>query len=115
MRISDPTLVALHASLHGLNLRRQVAENNIANVETPGFLASRVAFEGSLRTAIDRGLPGQMTPTVTRSAAPTRLNGNNVAIDEEIVGLTETALRHQLVVEAMNAKFRLLRTSILGQ
>ena len=54
-----------------------------------------------------------MTPTVTRSLAPTRLNGNNVAIDEEIVGLTETALRHQLVVEAMNGKFRLLRTAIL--
>lgn len=115
MRISDSTMQALHTSLHGLNLRRQAAEDNIANVETPGYLANRVDFEDSLRTAIGRGNPTAMTPTVSRSLAPTRLNGNNVAIDEEIVGLTETALRHQLVVEAMNGKFRLLRTAILGQ
>lgn len=115
MRITDPTMTALHASMHGLNLRRQAAEDNIANIETPGYLANRVTFEDSLRTAIDRGNPASMSPTVTRSLAPTRMNGNNVAIDEELVGLTETALRHQLVVEAMNSKFRLLRTSILGQ
>ena len=115
MQINDPTFMALQASLQGLNLRRQAAEDNIANIETPGYLANRVAFEDSLRTAIDRGNPALANPAVTRSNAPTRLNGNNVAIDEEIVGLTETALRHQLVVEAMNTKFRLLRTAITGQ
>lgn len=115
MMVSDATMRALHASLTGLNLRRQAAEDNIANIETPGYQASVVAFEDSLRTAIDRDDPASMTPTVTRSLAPTRPNGNNVQIDQELVGLTETALRHQLVVEAMNGKFRLLRTSILGQ
>lgn len=115
MIVSDATMRALHASLTGLNLRRQAAEDNIANVETAGYTAKRVDFEDSLRTAIGRGTPGDVDLTVTRSLAPTRMNGNNVAIDEELVGLTETALRHQLVVEAMNSKFRLLRTSIQGQ
>ena len=115
MQINDSTMMALQASMRGLNVRRQAAEDNIANVETPGYLANRVDFEDSLRTAIDRGNPSSMTPTVTRSTAPTGMNGNNVAIDQEIVGLTETALRHQLVVEAMNGKFRLLRTAITGQ
>jgi flagellar basal-body rod protein FlgB len=117
MQIGDPTFQALHASLNGLSLRRQAAEDNIANVETPGFLAKKVDFEDSLRTAIRDGNPGAMGATDPHLApmAPTRLNGNNVAIDEEIVGLTETALRHQLVVEAMNSKVRLLRTAITGQ
>ena len=115
MQIGDATMLALHASIRGLNLRRQAAEDNIANVETPGYLANKVDFEDSLRNAIGRGNPMSMEPDVTRSLAPTRMNGNNVQIDEEIVGLTETALRHQLVVEAMNSKFRLLRTSITGQ
>ena len=115
MRISDATIQALHASLHGLAMRRQAAEDNIANIETPGYLANRVDFEDSLRTAIDRGDPTAMRASISRSLAPTRMNGNNVSIDQEIVGLTETALRHQLVVEAMNSKFRLLRTSIQGQ
>ncbi|MFP3906756.1 MAG: flagellar basal body rod protein FlgB [Acidimicrobiales bacterium] len=115
MQIGDPTFQALQASLQGLSLRRQAAEDNIANVETPGYLANRVDFEDSLRTAIDRGDPAAMDPTIARSTAPTRVNGNNVALDQEVVGLTETALRHQLVVEAMNGKFRLLRSAITGQ
>lgn len=115
MIIGDATTRALHSALHGLNARRQAAEDNIANVETAGYHAKVVDFEDSLRAAIDRGQPGEMDTTVTRSLAPTRMNGNNVAVDEEMVGLTETALRHQMVVEAMNGKFRLLRTSIVGQ
>jgi flagellar basal-body rod protein FlgB len=115
MIVSDPTMRALHASLTGLNMRRQAAEDNIANVETAGYTAKRVDFEDSLRNAIGRGEPADVEMNVSRSLAPTRMNGNNVAIDEELVGLTETALRHQLVVEAMNSKFRLLRTSIVGQ
>jgi flagellar basal-body rod protein FlgB len=115
MIVGDATTRALHAALGGLNARRQAAEDNIANVETAGYQAKVVDFEDSLRTAIDRGEPGETDTTVTRSLAPTRMNGNNVAVDEELVGLTETALRHQLVVEAMNGKFRLLRTAIVGQ
>lgn len=115
MIVSDPTMRALHAALTGLNARRQAAEDNIANVETAGYTAKRVDFEDSLRTAISRGEPGSVDISVSRSLAPTRMNGNNVAIDEEMVGLTETALRHQMVIEGMNSKFRLLRTSIVGQ
>ena len=85
------------------------------DVETAGYTAKRVDFEDSLRTAISRGEPGSVDISVSRSLAPTRMNGNNVAIDEEMVGLTETALRHQMVIEGMNSKFRLLRTSIVGQ
>lgn len=115
MIVGDATTRTLQAALTGLNARRKAAEDNIANVETPGYHAKVVDFEDSLRAAIGRGTPGEMTTTVSRSLAPTRMNGNNVAVDEEIVGLTETALRHQLVVEAMNSKYRLLRTSIVGQ
>lgn len=115
MIIGDATTRALHAAMSGLNARRQASEDNIANVETAGYHAKVVDFENSLRAAIGRGEPGDMDTRVTRSLAPTRMNGNNVAVDEEMVSLTETALRHQLVVEAMNGKFRLLRTAIVGQ
>lgn len=114
--ISDVTMQALHASLRGLQLRREAAEDNLANVETPGFHANRVEFESALRSALADGeSPWSAEPTTQRSLDPTRLNGNNVNVDQELVGLTETALRHQLVVEALNGKFRLLRTSIGGQ
>ena len=42
-------------------------------------------------------------------------NSVPVAFGPALVGLTDTALRQQLLVEAANAKFRLLRTVIVGQ
>jgi flagellar basal-body rod protein FlgB len=112
--ISDLTLRTLHASLHGLDARRRAAEDNVANVETPGFIANSVSFEESLRDAVASGDPMAAEVESAASTAPTRMNGNNVRIGDELVGLTETALRQQLVVEAMNGKFRTLRTAIGG-
>jgi flagellar basal-body rod protein FlgB len=110
--ISDLTFRTLQASLQGLDARRRAAENNVANVETPGFTASTVSFEDSLRDAIGRGAPMAADVAVERSAAPSRLNGNNVDIADEMVGLTETALRQQLLVQAMNGRYSSLRTAI---
>lgn len=110
--ISDLTSRTLQASLRGLDARRRAAEDNIANVETPGFRASTVSFEDSLRTAVERGRPTSTEVEVETSNAPTRLNGNNVNVGDEMVGLTETALRQQLLVQALNGRYANLRTAI---
>lgn len=110
--ISDLTLETLRAGLHGLTARREAAEDAVANMETPGYVARRVAFEDRLADAVDAGAPGRAGVTVTASTAPALPNGNNVKIDEELIGLSETALRQELLVDAVNAKFRLMRTVI---
>lgn len=110
--ISDLTSRTLQASLRGLDARRRAAEDNIANVETPGFTATTVSFEDSLRDAIRRGTPLGTETTVERSLEPTRLNGNNVNVGDEMVGLTETALRQQLLVQALNSRYSSLRSAI---
>ena len=46
--ITDPTSTALHAALSGLAMRQRVTADNIANVNTPGFLAGRTDFESAL-------------------------------------------------------------------
>ena len=53
--------------------------------------------------------------SISATTDPALPNGNNVQADQELIGLTETGLRQQLLVEAANAKFRLLRTVITGQ
>jgi len=113
--IGDLTLDTLHAGLNGLNARRQAAEDAIANAETPGYIARNISFEGELSRAIDadRPLAAQATSSFTTDEALP--NGNNVRMEREIAGLTETALKQQLLIEAANAKFRLLRTVIVGQ
>ena len=105
---------ALHQAMRGVGARRQSIQDNLANVETPGYLANTVSFEDSLRQALAGGDPAAMKTTTARSSAPTNESGNNVQVDQEVVSLTENELRGGLLLEAMNAKFRLLRTSITG-
>lgn len=102
----------LHTALRGLALRQRTIADNIANVETPGFLAGRVDFESSLRSAIAVGRPEEATSTVARSLQPTRTNGNNVNLDEESVSAMETNLRYELTVTALTNKYNGMRTAI---
>jgi flagellar basal-body rod protein FlgB len=108
----DSTGSALIAALDGLSARQRVIANNVANVETPGFIAGRVSFEDSLRAAIEGGAAGATSVTTRRSADPVNLNGNNVSLDNEVVALTETDLAYQLMIQALNGKFGLVRTAI---
>ncbi len=55
------------------------------------------------------------SPQTTTSLDPTRLNGNNVNLDDEFLAQEQTELAYSTVIEAMSAKFRLMRTAIKGQ
>ena len=111
--ITDSTMTALHASLTGLQQRQRVTADNIANIQTPGFLAGRVDFESTLRSEIANGeSPVVSQRAVTRSMDPTRTDGNNVNLDTETVIQTETGLRYQLALGALDGKYALLRTAL---
>ena len=108
----DSTGSVIYAALNGLAARQRVIANNVANVETPGFIAGRVSFEDSLRRAIAGGDAADTSVSVRRSADPVNVNGNNVSLDNEVVSLTQTDLSYQLMIQALNHKFGLLRTAI---
>jgi flagellar basal-body rod protein FlgB len=113
--LDDVTSVALHTALSGLSLRQRVIANNIANIETPNFHARKVSFEQALGAAIANGDdPANVVPSVGTSLEPTRLDGNNVNLDEETVSSINTNLAYQLTLNAMNSKFNLLSTVIKG-
>lgn len=112
--MNDLAIDTLHAVLGGLAARQRVIADNVANLETPGFLAGRVQFEDRLRDALATGDAASVRPTSARSLAPTGVNGNNVNLDEETLANVDTGLRYQLAVEAMNQKFGLLRRAIGG-
>ena len=109
---NDTALDAIYSALRGLALRQRTAADNIANVDTPGFTARRVSFEGSLRDALTIGEPASATPDVVPSTDPGGVNGNNVNLDDETVSLVKSGLQYQTMLEAMNAKFRLLRDAM---
>lgn len=110
----DVTMSALHHALRGLSARQRTIADNIANLETPEFLAGRVDFESSLSAAVRAGEPGAAEISTSRSMAPTSANGNNVNLDQETLTLIETDLRYQMTSQAVSNKFGLLRTAING-
>ncbi|MCU1360326.1 MAG: flagellar basal-body rod protein FlgB [Ilumatobacteraceae bacterium] len=113
--ISDGVTTALHMAINGLDARQQAISGNVANLETPDYHARSVNFEDSLRAAIEDGDPTKMSMKVDESLAATRANGNNVNIDFELLAGDKNNLAQTLVVQALNAKYSLLRTAINGQ
>ncbi|PID54100.1 MAG: flagellar biosynthesis protein FlgB [Micrococcales bacterium] len=103
--------VALHSAMRGLSARQRAIADNIANIQTPGFLANKVAFEDELAAAVAGG-SGHSGWTIAKSLEPTRTDGNNVNLDEETLSNIDTNLRYQLVTQAMSDKYALLSTAM---
>lgn len=119
----------LSAALDGLAARQRTISDNVANVDTPGFKASRVEFEGALKQAMGTSNAPKMTPVKNGVAGPgeeaasgpqvirmnnvtRRSDGNNVDVDQEMVELAETNVTYNAVAQLMSSRLKLLRTAI---
>ncbi len=105
------SFVAMNTALDGLALRQRVIADNVANIQTPGFLAGRVSFEESLAAAVADG-SGVGAVSTSRSLAAPREDGNNVDLQSETVLNIQTQLRYQLATQAVNHEFSMLRTAM---
>jgi len=113
--MNDLTTEALTSALHGLSMRQRVIANNIANIQTPGYLARKVDFESSLQRAFNDGDSASIngsSPTVRTSLEGTRTDGNNVNLDEETLLNVDTNLRYQLATQAVDGTFSSVRTAM---
>jgi flagellar basal-body rod protein FlgB len=111
----DVASSSLRVAVAGLSARQNAIANNIANIETPGYKARKVKFEEALSQAVKNGQsPGSVAPTVADSLEPTRLNGNNVNLDEESLSHIDTTMRYQLTIRALDGKYGLIRDAIKG-
>jgi flagellar basal-body rod protein FlgB len=106
-------MTALHAALSGLAQRQRVTADNVANIDTPGFLAGRTDFESTLKTELANSQTAVVGQSAVRqSLDPTRTDGNNVNLDTETTIATETGLRYQLAINALDGKYSLLRSAL---
>jgi flagellar basal-body rod protein FlgB len=105
--------VAMNTALDGLALRQRVIADNVANIDTPGFLAGRVSFEDSLAAAVADGT-GAAVPSTGRSMAAPRTDGNNVNLESETLLNIQTQLRYQLATQAVSHTFSLYRAATAG-
>ena len=108
----------LHRSLDASESRHKVISHNIANANTPGFRASYVGFEESLRKELEKRQPNldnvEATVKETDTAA-IQLNGNNVDLDQQITELDKNALLYQTYAQLLSTKINMMRTAITGR
>lgn len=101
---TDQVTTGIENALDAVSLRQQVTANNIANMNTPGFKASRVEFEKHLGRA-----------TVVLADTPETPDGNTVDMASETAILVKSGLHFDALVYALNHKFSTLRTAIEGR
>ena len=110
---SNTAMQAIEYALLGLDRRRNVIANNVANAQTPGFRASAVDFETSLQLAIERDAIDDPGPvTITTRLDPVIVNGNNVRVELELVEMIRTNLLQDILVNTYNSKLDMIRTAI---
>jgi flagellar basal-body rod protein FlgB len=109
---SGSVLNVLATALDGLTTRSEVIADNIANVDTPGFRASTVQFESSLRDAVAKGETPTLDAEVQAVQSPVGPNGNNVDLRKELMAASQTQFSYQLMTRAVSDQFTLLSTAV---
>lgn len=131
MKIDDPTVQALAASLKYRQLRQELIASNIANAETPGYKAKKIDFEEALARALDVDNELKMKTTDSKhynvggggfnnlqpeiyedSNGVTSLDGNNVDRDQEMAEMAENKIMYDASVQLLNKKLGLLKYAI---
>lgn len=112
--LDDVASLTLQAAIGGLGQRERVTANNIANIETPGFIASQVSFESSLAQAVAAGDPSRMSTSLGATTDAAGQNGNNVSLENELTTATKTTLQEQLLTGEITQKYGLLSTVLKG-
>ena len=114
----------LRAAMSGLAARQRAIASNVANVDTPGYKASEVRFEDTLKSAISRGAGATVNQASLNAAASrstlvdatsTRADGNNVDIDREMELLGEANLNYSAMTQLMSTRLGILRNVINGR
>ncbi len=115
----DSVSRVLSSALDGVSLRQHVIADNIANVDTPGFRATSVEFEGALRSAIedgsfDKASGAPMKASTQATDTPVGANGNNVDLRKETVAAVQSQFQYQLLSRAVNDHYQIIRDSLGG-
>ncbi|MCL2204759.1 MAG: hypothetical protein FWB88_12565 [Defluviitaleaceae bacterium] len=114
---------ALGAAMHATAARIDVIMNNVANNDTPFFVAGTVDFEAALGQAIDNWRAtgrldlSQVRPNL-RAQDPGfayRMDRNNVDMESEMVRLYTSVVRYETMVNSVLNNSRRLNTAITGR
>jgi flagellar basal-body rod protein FlgB len=119
--ISDNITGLLQTFLDVNSKRAEVIAGNIANADTPGYVAKKLEFEGFLQDAARQAtLPGsQQEPlstaglsVVEQQSEMVGLDGNTVDLGKEMAEMASAGGAFNFGAKMLQSRLRLLRTAI---
>lgn len=111
---AEKSTVLLNKMVDFTALKQKVIANNIANVNTPGYKHLDVSFKDNLQDALRNDAPVEdvrlSVEATNREGADVaeRNDGNTVDIDREVGALMQNALSHNVYLELMSKKFKMM-------
>jgi flagellar basal-body rod protein FlgB len=126
----DPTVRFLEKAAGFRVARQEVVASNLANADTPGFIAKDVPFDAYLaQAAAPEGtaaapvatnprhmgvMPGShaLPPPVEEEGDPTRVDGNNVVLEKEMSKMAENTVGYLTEMTLVSRKLRMVRSAI---
>jgi flagellar basal-body rod protein FlgB len=132
--LDKPGFNLMERSLDASALRQKVIANNIANVDTPYFKRSDVAFEEILQNEMSPSTPpiigyrsdprhfliGKSSFSInseirTDQNSIINNNLNNVDMDYEMSLMAKNQLKYNVLIQQMNSEFKKMHTAIGGR
>ena len=110
------------ALLDAAAARHEALASNLANAETPGYRRVDISsdFVNEMRRAVESGDPAavrNLRPAITAdpSRGMEKPNGNNVAVDRELLEINRNALEYDAYVELVSGSLKQLKVAITGR
>ncbi len=123
------SMLTLKTSLDYLWTKQTVTQNNIANVDTPGFKTGYVTFETEFKEKLDAAMQTgknsdiqnvlnqglSMINVATNTNDGLRVDENNVNLEVEMIELSKTQQQYDYAISLISSDIARLSTAIKGQ
>jgi flagellar basal-body rod protein FlgB len=119
---NQPNYLAAKKTLDAVALRSEAINNNLANLETPGYKRVDLApsFEQELERAASSGDAQQiksLSPSLAVDATATAASkdGNTVHLEQELMRMNQNAMTHNLETQMVSGMLQKMRLAITGK
>ena len=119
---TQPNYMAAKKGLDLVELRQRAIQDNLANIETPGYKRMDVApsFTSALSEAVrsrDAQAIGALKPqlAVDTSAVATSPDGNSVDLESELLAMNKNSLAHSMQTQLLTGSLMRLKLAINGR
>ncbi len=119
---NQPNYLAAKKTLDAVALRQEAINNNLANIETPGY--RRVDLAPSFEKELEKATAGNdsqqiqsLTPSLAVDEASTAASkdGNTVHLEQELMRMNQNAMTHNLETEMISNMLAKMRLAISGK